>query len=233
MGHVNVESLIDIQEVTVNVGQCLIIPFQSPQKHTLRFEEPPWDDSVRHALQHQPPARSIRPSVRRAEEYDAVGADVNGPVALMLLGPQIVRVEECSLQKNPTEGVTDPYDGVLTRALAFSKEREGSDQCLGVLVYEIVTGTAIRSAGVYIGVVAVDEDVDGHAAERRREEVSRPERTIRGGPRLGRRAVEAVDQNDVDFGVGMGVYCSGLVPGDVMVDDALWLGCCGRHGDVL
>lgn len=77
MCHVDLESLIDIQEVTVNVDQRLIIPFERFQKNALGFEEASWNNCVSHTLQHQPPTSSVRASMRCSKEYDAVSTDVN------------------------------------------------------------------------------------------------------------------------------------------------------------
>lgn len=80
-------------------------------------------------------------------------------------------------------------------------------------VDEVVTGVRSVLLGVNIGVVAVDEHICTGIFERGGQEVCRPEDTIRlRRPCPLRVSVQAVDEDDVDLGIWMGVDSSGFVP---------------------
>lgn len=59
MNHVNTKPLIDIQKVVIDIRQRLVILLQRLEQHRLRLKELPGHNSIRHALQHEPPCSSI------------------------------------------------------------------------------------------------------------------------------------------------------------------------------
>lgn len=61
--------------------------------------------------------------------------------------------------------MTDPDNGVSKGSLALSVQGETGDECLGMLMDEVVACAAVILARVDIGVISVDEDVGLNAFE--------------------------------------------------------------------
>lgn len=57
--HVNLKALIDIQEVTVDICESLVVFLERLQKYRLGVEEPFWDYSVCHGLENETPSCCI------------------------------------------------------------------------------------------------------------------------------------------------------------------------------
>ena len=75
---------------------------------------------------------------------------------------------------------------------------------------------------VYVGVVAIDEDIGMGVFERARQEISWPEDAVLRRPRLLGLAVQAVDEDDVHFGLRMSVHGGTLIARDLLVNGPLY-----------
>lgn len=97
--------------------------------------------------------------MRCAEENDTVRRDIHRSKIIVVLRPDIVGIQQCSLGQDTAQTVSNPDDGILQRALALAVVRERGDEGLSVVVDEVVACAAVIPAGVDIGVIAVDEHV--------------------------------------------------------------------------
>lgn len=143
--------------------------------------------------------------MRGAEEDEAKCRHIDGSIVLMVCHAQVIRVQQRALHQDAAQAVADPDNGVSKSAFALPVQSEVRNECLGMLVYEVVACAAVVLARVHIGVVPVDEDVGLDALEGLGQEIGRPEGAVAGGPCLFRVAVEAVDEDDVYLGVWVGV----------------------------
>lgn len=211
MDHLHTEALVNVQKVVVDIGQRLILSLQRPEENRFRLEEASWHDGIGHALQHQAPCCGIRSSMWRSQEDESICRDEDGSIVLVVRRFDIVGVENSALDQDAPQAVADPDDGVSECAFALAEHGQVGDEGLGMLVDVVVAGAAIILPRVHVGVVSICENIGVCALESLGQEVRRPEAAVAGCPCLLGIAVEAVDEDDVDFGIGMSPDRAGLV----------------------
>ena len=86
---------------------------------------------------------------------------------------------------------------------------------------KVVAGADVRAARVDVGIVAIDNNVGGMASEGLGEKLGRPVEAILRGPRPLRVTVQAVDEDNVNMGVGMGEDTGKLEASDIEIDCSL------------
>lgn len=79
--------------------------------------------------------------------------------------PQVIRIQQRALHQDTAETVAHPNNGVSKGPFTLSVEGEAGNERLGMLVDEVIAGTAVILARVDVGVVAVDEDICLYALE--------------------------------------------------------------------
>jgi len=208
---VDVEAGDDVDEEEVDVLQELVVRLERLDELGRRVHELLGQHRAADVLQQVAPFGHVGAVVRRAQEQDAVGRDVDGPEVLELLAGHAAAVQERALDDEAAEGVADKDDGPLQALLKLRREvsiiaRAGSrgshvsvggelgGQGLGMVV-EVVLGGAVGERGD-VGVVAVGEDAHAFAGEDAREQVGGPEDAGRAGPGVPGMAVEPVHEDD-------------------------------------
>lgn len=159
MGHMNLETLVKVEKVAIDVLQSLVVLFQGFEEHRLALKHFLGRDGVCHLLQNDTPCCHIRSGVWRSQENDSKGGDEDRSGILLVLVSQVIGINEGSLDKNAAQAVCDEDDGILICALTFTIEGEVCDQCLSMLVDEVVACTCAFTGGIDVCVVAIDQDI--------------------------------------------------------------------------
>lgn len=137
---------------------------------------------------------------------------------------EVVRIQQRALGEDAAEAVGNPNDGVPLGALALAVKGKSRDQGLSMVMDEVVTGIFDRSlpeTPIDVGVVPVHQDIGMLLLQRRRQQVGGPVHSVRGLPCLLWSAVQAVDEDDVGFGLRVSVHGCKLEPSRVLVDGGL------------
>ncbi len=224
MRHVYFELLVDVQKMVGDLLERLAVLLERLEQHRLGLKHLPRDDDVRHPLYDPAPCGGTRAIVRRAQEDDAVCRDVDRPEVVLVGISEVVRVQQRSLRDDAAEAVGHPDDGIPLGAFALTVMRERCNKGLGVVVDEIVTRTlsrALPETPVDVGVVPVHQHIRVLVLQRRGQEVDGPVHSVRGRPCLRRSPVEAVDEDNVGFRLGVMIDGCKLEPGRVLVDGGL------------
>jgi hypothetical protein len=86
---------------------------------------------------------------------------------------------------------------------------------------EVVAGAPVIAAGVDVGVITIYQDIGMFCLQALREQIRRPKDAVGGRPGPLRIAIQTVDEDDVNFGVRVGINCGKLIALNMLVDGSL------------
>lgn len=127
VGHVDLETLVDIEKVIADGFQGFIVSFQGFEEDRLAFEHFSGCDGICHSLQDEPPRCHVRTGVGSAQKDDAIGRDEDRPGVLLVSVCNVVGVEKSTLDEKTAEAVRHKDDGISGRPLALAVKGEVGD----------------------------------------------------------------------------------------------------------
>lgn len=104
-----------------------------------------------------------------------------------------------------------PDNRTFSPFFTLSFQRQIGDHSLCMLMYHIRTRALIAPEGIYICIIPIHQYPCLYRFQRRWKQIGRPESAILGRPCFLRVAVQTMDEDYIDLGVGMSIYLRDLI----------------------